>query len=1140
MNITKHKCAFAAFAAFAMTALLPISAAWTVTDDGSTPVVTDEHWTIKLNDKKSAVFVSTDGATTVLDMSTLNADLAAAGKTYQCTELAANGFRGSTYSDLVNGLTEIRFPDEVTQIGQQCFQGCSALTTVELGSAFARFASTHGFSQCYSLTTVYMRGERKIEGLIKLPDIVSSVPGFTFEMPWSHNNTTAREIIARGVKSIDTAAFYRMSGVTNIVLSESLYSVTSGNDNGPFYVCSSLATLFPSNLNLTVNVGQSAFREIPLDHDLDFSASKFSSVAVNSFYSIKLAESKRIILPATLITLGNNAFRQQQNGRTSIVRLRFLGEAPTSLGSDCLTPKSSGYHNVLYVDAKKCPSWTASGFTSVEDDPSLLSQSSYPGPKTLGKSTLGVNQSGWWNWLVQEDLPKGDAYWETIGTDGNGVVTIESKDGYWTLELVPDGAGGYLARCVSATSPDAMALDLGQIEDDTDLPLAGLLPGAFANCAKLSSVKLPAGADAVGAHAFSNCTALATCVLSGTFSWNDVGAGAFEGCSALSNLGLSSQTVAAGALVLPAAATSLPEAVFAGCSSLTSFSAPGLSSVPARAFDGCSSLASVSFASDVGALSAYGAAAFRGTAISQTVDFSGTSIAAIPDSLFENCTHVSLVKLPATVASVGAAAFRNLAPGANVSFAGTPPAFGSLALQPPADAAGSRYVVRVEYGNLAAWQASGYTAATAAMKEDADYIGPSMFGRTTLGTDGTTGNWLFSLDPDLVWWISGKGSYKRLDNSQTVETTVATDGENEVHVFTANNVVYLAPKQIAQDGVLDMTTLNQDTELMPTVLAYRAFYKTSGVAEVMLPDSLVSFGESVFQECSTIRAVEAGEDFASFGSSNPFRDANAFSTFWKRGTERVDGLVAIPEDVTTLPAYAFCNCDGVKEVIAPGVVSIGHSCFFDDGALTNAVFSSGLHTVAGGGSGVFYKCWALRNISPSKMNLVSTGTDAFRELRLDHGLDFSGATFTSLPERTLYDIHCTGPDGKPRPITLPPTLRSVGKQALYGQAAWNQLFVFLGDKPTFGENAIKPVQPGNAGKRFFIVADVARYPAWAATDFTELSADDKTASDYPAVYLHRVPEYPGTKVIGWLSTGAGGYKNWLIQAKSRGFMFVLR
>ena len=53
---------------------LPAHAAWTVTTDGNTPEVSDGHWTIKLNNKKSAVFVSTDGATNVLDMSTLNAD----------------------------------------------------------------------------------------------------------------------------------------------------------------------------------------------------------------------------------------------------------------------------------------------------------------------------------------------------------------------------------------------------------------------------------------------------------------------------------------------------------------------------------------------------------------------------------------------------------------------------------------------------------------------------------------------------------------------------------------------------------------------------------------------------------------------------------------------------------------------------------------------------------------------------------------------------------------------------------------------------------------------------------------------------------------------------------------------------------
>ena len=88
MNITKHKCAFAALAAFSLAA--SAFAAWTVTDDGSTPVVTDGHWVIKLNSKKAAAFVSTDGATTVLDMSTLNTDLAAEGKTYQCTEIYQN------------------------------------------------------------------------------------------------------------------------------------------------------------------------------------------------------------------------------------------------------------------------------------------------------------------------------------------------------------------------------------------------------------------------------------------------------------------------------------------------------------------------------------------------------------------------------------------------------------------------------------------------------------------------------------------------------------------------------------------------------------------------------------------------------------------------------------------------------------------------------------------------------------------------------------------------------------------------------------------------------------------------------------------------------------------------------------------
>ena len=1129
------------FIAFALTALIPTQASWIVSVDGDAPEVTDGHWVIKLNNKKAAAFVSTDSATTVLDMSTLNADLAAAGKTYQCTELAANGFRGSNYSVLTTDLTEIHFPDEVTKIGQQCFQRCEKLVTVELGTSFASFASTHGFSQCNSLYTVYVRGETPVPGTVRLPDAVPSLPNYTFE-----NCNQFLHLIARGVKSVGQASVYQCAKVESVELSPELYSVTSGSTAGTFYMDWVLSSFFPSNMALTAAIGQSCFRELPLDHDLDFSASTFTEIQSTGFYGIKMKDGCRITLPATLKTLGSQSFDQQQNSRTSLVRLRFLGEAPTSLGNKALEPHSASSHNILYVDAKKCPTWTESSFTSVEDDPSLTSQASYPGSKTLGKSTLGVATSGWWNWLVQEDLPKGPTYWEVVGTDGAGVVTISSTNGYWTLSLTPNGAGGYLARCLSATAPTAEPLDLGQIEDDTDLPLAGLAEGAFANCQKLSGVTLPTGANTLGAHAFSNCTALASAILPGTFSWNDAGAGAFEGCSALEQLGLSSQAVVARKLVLPAGATTLADALFAGCAQFTSFEGPDVTSLGARVFDGCSALATATFVGDLCALATLGEADFRGTALTQTMDFTGSLIAAIPASLFENCTGISHVKLPATVTSVGDAAFKNLAPGANISFGGNPPTFGAAALQPQANAAGSRYIVHVEDGDsLSAWKASGFTPTTPEMQSETDYLGNIYHGWTTLGAAGSS-NWLLFLDPTLTWWISGKSTYTRPDNNATVQTTVVTDGDWEMHVFVVSSVTNIAPKLCVAGGTLDMTTLDTDTGLFPSVVGYRAFFGLAagtGPAVVRLPDSVTTLGASCFQENRTIVEVEVGAGFSSMGSINSFRSANAFATFYKRGdAERVEGRVEIPENITTLPESCFYDCDGMQEVFAPSVVSLGHSCFYHSGNVTNIVLSPDIHTVANGGNGVFYQCGNLRTISPSEMKLSTLGSDAFRELRLHHGLDFSKSTFTWLGTRAFFGFQAKGEDGTTHyPVILPKTLATVNESAFHGYNSWNQIYVFLGDKPTFPSGGSTALDPqGNAGRRYFLVVDAKRYPAWIATDFTPLTEEDKALSDYPKTYLRGMPGYPGGAVLGWSTISSGNYKNWLIQFSSRGFMFFVR
>ncbi len=1118
--------------------VLSAQATWTVTTDDSNPIVTDGHWTIKLYNKSKAAFVSTDGTTTILDMSTLNSDLEAAGKTYKCTAIDSSGFRGQNVSAIKTALTQVIFPDELATIMESSFQGCEGLTSVELGAGFQGFSSHHAFAGCKALETIYTRGETPVTGTIHLPDCVASLPNYTFE-----SCQKMKHLIARGAKTIGQGTFYDCAIVESIELSPELYSVTSGGDQGPLYKDWKLTSFYPSNMVLTADIGQSCFREIPLSHGLDFSESTFTYIAANAFFGIALPNDCKITLPATVNSLGQNAFRQQQNSKTYYVNIRFLGEVPTTLSSDCLTPRNSGTHNVLYVDAKKCPTWTASGFTSIEDDSTLASQASYPGEKTLGISTIGVNQSGWWNWLVQEDLPKGPTYWEVTGTDGSGVVTITSTNNYWSLSLTPNGSGSYLVGCLAANAPAAEELDLGKIEDDTDLPVAGLAEGAFANVSKLSDVTIPAGANALGAHAFSNCTALVKVTLPTTFSWNDAGVGAFEDCSALTTLGLSSQTATAGKLVLPDGATALADSLFAGCTQFTTFSAPGLTSVGARVFDGCTSLATATFSVDLGALTSIGEAAFRGTALTQTMDFTNTPMTAIPASIFENCTGVSLVKLPATVTTVGAAAFKNMAPGANVSFAGNPPTFGADALLPSASTAGSRYIIRVENeSNLNAWKATGFTATTPEMQEESDYLGNSYQGWTTLGASSAS-NWLFFLDPNLTWWVSGRSTYTRPNNGGTVQTMVVTDGDWEMHVFTVSGVTNIAPKLCVAGGTLDMTTLNSDTELYPSVVQESAFFGSSAAspAVVRLPDSVTTLGKKCFQENPTITEIEVGANFASLGPGAPFRDANSFGTFYKRGvSERVEGLVCIPAEVTELPESCFYNCDGVYEVLATNVVSVGHSSFFNEGNVTNIVLSPDVHTIGNGGNGVFYQCGNLRTISPSAMKLTTLGSDAFRELRLKHGLDFSLSTFTWIGTRAFFGFKANGEDGETHyPVIFPKTVATVNEKCFYGYSGWNQVYVFLGDKPTFPvSNTLDP--QGNAGRRYFLVVDAEKYPAWIESDFTAVSVDDKSLEDYPPTYLKGTPGYPGGDVLGWLTTSAGDYKNWLIQYKRVGLVLFVR
>lgn len=1059
-----------------MLAAANLFAAWTVVSEGNNPQVSDGNWVIQLNSKSKAMFVSKSGTSTVLDMSTLNSDLAAAGYDYVCTEIAYNGFYGNTYSQMKTDLTAVKLPNEVTRIGGNAFRECDALES----------------------------------------------------------------FVGKGVVYIEGCAFYSADAFVSVEFSPDLHTLEGSNNEGVFYQCWKLANIYPSKMNLTSTPGQSVFREIPLTHGLDFSESTFSSIAGNAFYGIAIPNDCKIILPATLKSVGSGAFRQQQNGKTLYVNLRFLGEVPVTLGSDCFTPRNASFHNVLYVDAKKCPSWIAEKFTPLTED--MKSENSYPGEGTLGKTTIGVNQSGWWNWLVQEDLPKGPTEWNVVSENNDGSITIYNTVDTWTFKLIPDGKGEYLIKHISneIAAGTTVELDLVKIVDDLELPVVGLADEAFKGVTAINTLIIPTGMEYMGEYALQNCTSLTKVVLPAYFDFSKAGKGAFSGCSSLTWLGLSSQTVVDKAPVIPESVTSLSDELFAGCSSITSITAKGVTEVGKYTFSNASSLATITLAGFIGD-TIMGEGAFQGTAITASIDFTNNSMTSIPANVFYNCRGVTLVKIPAHVTSIGANAFANIGDGANIDFAGVVPTLGVNCLAPVSDAAGCRYIIRVQDEYKSEWQKTGFTATTDSMKEESDYLGSTYIGLTSIGTTDSQ-NWMFSLDPSLTWWISGKGTYtgKRENNNAVTfaNTTLVTDGTFEMHVFTANNVVYIAPKVCVAGGILDMSTLDVDTGLFPSRFWDKAFHQyADSPAVVKLPDSFTDLGTQAFYKNTVIKEIEFGLGMTSWTGKEHFQDG-PLTTAYVRGDERVEGRVVIPGGVTSIPANAFYNCDNILEVIATNVVNVGNSAFYTCGNVTNIVLSADLVSV-GGGSGAFYQCVKLKTIYPSEMKLTNLGNDAFRELRLNHGLDFSKSTFTAVTYRSLYAIKCTDADGNACPIILPKTVTSLEEKAFWGQNGnGKQVIVFLGDKPTsISSNALDTDNNGIDT----LVVDAEKYPAWVETNFIPVEEISEADIAELKQRLAEIPNFPGSKILGKSTLGTREkYANWIVQLRRSGLYLIIR
>ena len=302
-------------------AAVPAHATWTLTSEtiGDNITATDGTWNLKLRRNGNGPYTCWNDSGTggpVLDLTTFNEDMAAAGKQWNGYPITVTGINNEGFMNLT-GLKEVRLPATVTSFGNQCFKntglegefvmpdsittmgdavfmncksltrfvvneniktlqntfyGCSALKEVKIASGTTTLSGSP-FRACPSLVAVYADEADRAVGSVVLPATVTAIPANCF-----YDDTSIERVVAPAVTAISgERAFQNCTALAEVVLPalqqfSSIYTFNGCKSlrrlevpscarlgQGTFYGCSALEEVYVSPALHTL--GTDCFRD---------------------------------------------------------------------------------------------------------------------------------------------------------------------------------------------------------------------------------------------------------------------------------------------------------------------------------------------------------------------------------------------------------------------------------------------------------------------------------------------------------------------------------------------------------------------------------------------------------------------------------------------------------------------------------------------------------------------------------------------------------------------------------------------------------------------------------------------------------------------------------------------------------------
>ena len=840
---------------------------------------------------------------------------------------------------------DITIPENVTEIGNRAFWGCSDLTSIVIPEEVTSIGN-HAFYNCSSLMSIIIPegvtniGDSAFWGCsnltsIAIPEKVISIGDHAFYNCCSLESI----IIPEGVTSISDWVFADCSNLTSLTIPECVTSI----GEYALYNCSSLTSIvIPENVT---NIGDNAFdgcsglTSIMIPKGV-------TSIGDGAF--LRCSSLTNIVIPEGVTSIGDGAF-SGCSGLTSIM----IPEGVTSIGEHTFSGCSSLTNIVIPKGV------TGIGGYAFSDCSNLTNVKLQKGVASIGENAF-YNCSS----LTSITIPEG--------------ITSISDDAFYncsSLEsiTIPEGVTsigyGAFSGCSSLTN----------IEISDSLTSIG--DWAFYGCSSLESITIPKTVTGIGSYAFCNCSSLSSIIIPNGVIY--IGSFAFDRCVSMTSAVIGSKVANIGASAFYRCYKLIEVYNYSDLDIQKGSTEYGyIGYYAANIYTSTNQESHISTTED-------GYVFYSDENVCCLMDYIGSQIYlelpndksySIHQYAFSGCKNIKSISIPDVVTSIGDRAFYHCSDLTSISIGGGVTEIGlgifegcsnllsiMVAEENPTYFSEGNCIIELATNDLVVG------CGNSIIPDGVRYI----MGNAFAGCDGLSSLIL----PEGVKYIGG---------------SAFADCSNLVGIVIPSTVISIGA--YAFQNCISLTHI--DMSNCAAEIGSYAFLRCSSLKSIMLPEGIESIEYGMFSGCDSLTDITI-PDSVNRIAGDAFRNCSALQRISiPEGVTLIeDGTfygcsslsnISIPNSVTSIGVRAFYNCSELTDIVIPeGVTAIGWEAFHGCSSLSSIVIPNGVTSIE---QNTFFDCSSLKSIIIGD-HVTSIGYHAFSGC--------SGLTSITIPTSVL-------------------------------------------------------------------------------------------------------------------------------------------